>query len=238
MFEQIKKMWRVNSSRKYLFRFAQRAGASLPNGAWVLDAGAGDCPYKSSFSHVHYYATDLGQVEKSNGKLSYICDLNHIPVRSNCYDLVFCSQTLEHVPDPNKVIDELGRVLKPGGHLWLTAPFFYEEHEAPFDYYRFTQFGLSHIIQNAGLSIESTEWLEGYFGTLAYQLKSAAKALPMDPRVYGPGLYGWLIFGPVGLLKILFAVLSLFFTRLDMRSKYVSSGHCKNYAVIAVKGKS
>jgi len=238
MFEEIKKLWKVNSSRKYLFDFAQRAAASLPNAAWVLDAGAGDCPYKSSFTQFRYDATDLCQVEKSYGKLSYLCDLKNVPVPSNCYDLVFCSQTLEHVPDPIKVLDELGRVLKPGGHLWLTAPFFYEEHEAPFDYYRYTRFGLTQIIQNAGFSIESIEWLEGYFGTLAYQLKSAAKDLPMNPREYGPGPYGWLIIGPVGLLKIIFAVSGLFFMWLDMRSKHVSSGHCKNYAVIAVKGKS
>ena len=238
MFEPLKKLWRVNSSRKYLFSFAQRAAASLPKGAWVLDAGAGDCPYKSNFAHVRYDATDLCQVEKNYGKLSYICDLQYIPVRSSCYDLVFCSQALEHVPEPQKVVDNLARVLKPGGHLWLTAPLFYEEHEAPFDYYRYTQYGLSHITHNAGLSIESIEWLEGYFGTLAYQLKSAAKALPINPQEYGPGLYGWLFIGPVGLIKTLFAVLGVFFTWVDIRNKYISGGQCKNYAVIAVKAKS
>jgi SAM-dependent methyltransferase len=235
MFKYIKKPWKVNSSRKYLAEFAQRAAESIPNDSRVLDAGAGDTPYKSYFKLARYHATDLRVVEKSYGQLSYICDLNNIPICSDYYDLVFCSQTLEHVPDPKTVIGELERVLKPGGHLWLTAPFYYEEHEAPYDYYRYTQFGLRYTIINAGFHLESIEWLEGYFGALAYQLKLAAKALPMSPKEFGSSFYGWLLFLPVGFIKIFFAILTIFFSWLDVRAKYVSRGHCKNYAAIAVK---
>ncbi len=218
-------------------KFAEQAGASVPAGAIVLDAGAGDCPYRSYFTSAKYHATDLCQVEKSYGKLSYISDLKAIPIRSDCYDLIFCSQTLEHVPDPQAAMNELGRVLKPGGYLWLTAPFYYAEHEVPFDYYRYTQFGLQLIAQNAGFTVKSIEWLEGYFGTLAYQVNEAAKALPLTAKDYGPGIWLWLLVIPVGLAKAIFAVLSLFFTWLDLRSKYVTRGHCKNYALIAVKSK-
>ncbi len=238
MFKRLKKILTTNSSRKYLAIFAQRAASAIPKGAWVLDAGAGDCPYRSYFTHARYDSTDLCQVDKIYGQISYICDLSNVPIQCDCYDLVFCSQTLEHVPNPKKVLAEFSRVLKPGGQLWLTAPFFFEEHEVPYDYYRYTQFGLTHLVQAAGFTIQSLEWLEGYFGTLAYQLKQAAKALPLRSRDYGAGFIGWLIVGPAGLLKVLFAGLSLVFTWLDTRTKYVSSGQCKNYAVIAVKAGS
>jgi len=235
MLERIKKILKMNSSRKYLAIFAKQAAAAIPNGARVLDAGAGDCPYRSYFTHARYDATDLCQVEKVYGQISYISDLSNVPVRPDCYDLVFCSQTLEHVPNPKKVLTEFSRILKPGGQLWLTAPFYFEEHEVPFDYYRYTRYGISHLVEAAGFTVHSIEWLEGYYGTLAYQLKQAARALPLRPLDYGTGLLGWLIIIPIGLLKIIFAVLSLVFTWLDTRYKYVSSGQCKNYAVIALK---
>ena len=185
--------------------------------------------------NAHYDSTDLCQVEKNYGKLSYICDLKNIPICADYYDLVFCSQTLEHVPDPNRVLAEIERVLKPGGHLWLTAPFYYEEHEVPYDYYRYTQFGLRYLIQNAGLQLVSIEWLEGYFGTLGYQLHEATKALPLSPKEFGYGFSGWLLVLPLGFIKLIFAVLALFFTWLDLRVKFVSRGHNKNYGLIAIK---
>ena len=115
MVDFVKKMWRKNSSRIYLERFAKQAAESIRNEGRVLDAGAGDCPYRDYFSHAHYDSTDLCEVEKVYGKLSFICDIKDLPVRADCYDMVFCSQALEHMPDPQSVIFEFGRVLKPGG---------------------------------------------------------------------------------------------------------------------------
>jgi SAM-dependent methyltransferase len=235
MIEKLKKIWRINSSRKHLAAFAERASASIPDGGHVLDAGAGECPYKDYFSHTRYDSTDLCRVEKVYGKLSFISDISKLPIHSDSYDLVFCSQTLEHMTDPLTVIKEISRVIKPGGQLWLTAPLYYTEHEIPFDYYRYTKYGLIYLFENAGLEIESIDWLEGYFGTLSYQLKEAAKSLPLIPGIYGKGIIGWLLVGFVGLVKGQFALLSVLFTRLDIRYKYISSGHNKNYAIIATK---
>jgi SAM-dependent methyltransferase len=231
----IRKVFTYNSSREYLARFAQRAADSLPVGARVLDAGAGDSPYKNIFTRARYESTDLCTVEKKYGRLSFISDIEKLPIRENCYDLVFCSQTLEHVTEPQLVIDELWRVLKPGGKLWLTAPFFFAEHEVPYDFFRYTQYGLLHLVQGSGFSIESIEWLEGYFGTLAYQLREATKALPVKPTDLGTGVLSWLLIIVVLFSKILFGALTPFFTWLDLRTKYMSKGQCKNYALIAVK---
>jgi SAM-dependent methyltransferase len=235
MVEQLKNIFTINSSRKYLASFAERAAASLPKGARVLDAGVGDGPYRSVFDQTRYESTDICVLEKIYGNISFISDLRNLPILDDCYDLVFCSQTLEHVPEPQKVINELWRVLKPGGKLWLTAPFFFAEHEIPYDYFRYTQFGLIRLFQKSGFTIQSIEWLEGYFGTLAYQLREAAKSLPIRPSDLGPGIFSWLAIGIVGLSKLLFGTLTPFFTWLDMRFKYVTRGQCKNYAIIGVK---
>jgi SAM-dependent methyltransferase len=228
----------MNSSRVYLAQFAQRAAAAISDGARVLDAGAGESPYRDYFSRSRYNSTDFCRVEKQYSKISYICNLENISASSDTYDLVFCSQTLEHVPEPRIVLKEIHRVLKPNGQLWLTAPLFFPEHEIPYDFYRYTRFGLSHLLQGAGFKIESIEWLEGYFGTFAYQLKEAARSLPIRPEAYRLGLLGILIVCFIAPLKILLAVLSVFFTWLDIRTKYVTKGQCKNYTVVARKSYS
>jgi SAM-dependent methyltransferase len=225
----------INSSRYYLDNFAKEAANSVPRGALVLDAGAGNSPYKRHFSHTRYESADFCQVDKEYGEITYICDLTTIPVEDNRFDLVLCSQVLEHIPEPEKVLKEFFRVLKPSGTLWLTVPLFYEEHETPYDFYRYTQYGLKYLLKETGFSITRFGWLEGYYGTLAYQLGQAAKALPIYPNQYGGGIVGIASAIIMLLLKPLFAILSMLFSRLDLRKKYVSAGQCKNYKIVATK---
>ena len=226
----------LNSSRVYLLDFARRAAASIPPGAAVLDAGAGKTPYKSLFEHAHYESADFCQVDdKAYGEITYVCDLAHIPVTDNKYDLVLLTQVLEHVPEPRPVLQELYRIIKPGGALWLTAPLYYEEHDIPYDFYRYTQYGLSHLMNTTGFKIEELTWLEGYYGTLSHQLINAYRALPLKPREYGGGIGGILASMTAVLLRPTFAGLSMFYSRLDVRHKYTAKGQCKNYTVVAKK---
>jgi SAM-dependent methyltransferase len=227
---------RINSSRKYLFEFVKQAASSIPKGAAILDAGAGKSPYKSLFTGALYESADFCQIEqKSYNDITYVCDLTHIPVPDSKYDLVLLTQVLEHVPEPRLVLQEIHRVLKPGGTLWLTAPLFFEEHEIPYDFYRYTQYGLRHLLNNAGFLIEKLTWLEGYYGTLSHQLISAYRTLPLKPRDYGGGTGGLLASMAAFLLKPVFAGLSILYARLDIRHKYTTRGQCKNYAVVAKK---
>ena len=124
-----------------------RAAESAPDGAVILDAGAGRAQYRHHFSRLRYEAADFAQLSKEYGDLTYICDLVNIPVDDGRFDLIFCSQNLEHVPEPKVVLREFYRVLKPGGMLWLSAPLFYDEHETPYDYYRYTQFGFTYLLE-------------------------------------------------------------------------------------------
>ena len=226
---------KFNSSRVHLYDFVSKAAATLPEDALVLDAGAGNCLYRSLFSVVRYESADFCQVDKEYGEITYVCDLTDIPVEEGRYDRVLLTQVLEHVPEPKDVLNEMYRVLKPGGELWLSTPLFYTEHEIPFDFYRYTQYGLRYLLQSTGFTIKRMEWLEGYYGTLSYQLKTAARALPKHPKHYGGGLIGLLAFVIALSLVPVFLICFIFFSYLDMRKKYVSSGHCKNYMVVAMK---
>lgn len=226
----------INSSRVYLEEFAKKAAQSIPPGSIVLDAGAGDAPYKQYFAHTIYESADFYQVKGAPyDRVTYVCDLSAIPVHGQRYDLIFCSQVLEHVPEPQSVLNELFRVLKPMGELWITAPLFYEEHQIPYDFYRYTRYGLTYILQKAGFVIKSIEWLEGYYGALAYQFRMAGASLPRHPAAYGGSMLGLLAaISAIG-MRLSSKLMAIWFERLDLRYKNVKVGFCKNYAVVALK---
>lgn len=226
---------RVNSSRIYLDEFTKAAAMSLPDGAQVLDAGAGEGPYKKHFKNQTYEAADFCQVDKEYGEITYVCDLSDIPVPDNKYDLVLLTQVLEHLPEPHSVLKELNRVLRPGGELWLSTPLYFEEHEKPYDFFRYTQYGLKHLLEAAGYRVKRLDWLEGYFGTLGYQLASIARFLPWKPNHFGGGLLGIMLSLSAIYLKITCGIFSIVFSHLDIYQKYTITGHCKNYSVVAVK---
>ncbi|HRW04967.1 MAG TPA: class I SAM-dependent methyltransferase [Caldilineaceae bacterium] len=226
-----------NSSRVYLEEFLAAAAATVKPHEKVLDAGAGDCKYKALFAGKDYTATDFLRVDKPYdvAALDIVCDLHDLAVSDATYDVVICSQVLEHLPDPEHVLRELHRVLKPNGRLWLSTPLFFEEHEVPHDYYRYTRYGLRYLLEKSGFQIQQMAWLEGYYGTIAYQLKTMALALPRTPQDYGGDSISYLLLPFMVLLKVIFGGLTVFFTRLDLRYKYTERGHCKNYAAVAVK---
>lgn len=153
-----------NPSRNNLDQLCKEFGASLPEGARVLDAGSATAPYKHHFAQCKFQTADI------SGVVTFKCSLTSIPVPDNAFDAILCTQVLEHVVEPDKVLAELFRVLKPGGRILLTTPFFYEEHLIPYDYYRFTSFGLTMLMERAGFKVEATRWLEGYSCTIYYMM--------------------------------------------------------------------
>ncbi len=206
-----------SSSRWYLDRWIADAGRVGTGKSFrVLDAGAGIAPYRKHFEHVTYETADFGEVDKPYSHLDYTCRLEELPMADETYDLVLCSQVLEHIPDPLPVLREIRRVLKPGGQAWLSAPLFFEEHEVPYDFYRYTQFAWRQMAAEAGLTVESLDWLEGYYGTISYQLLMASNSLPLV----------WL---PVRLLCF---ALSVMFGFLDIKFKITSTGMPKNYRCV------
>lgn len=227
---------KINSSRVYLEQFMERAGRSLQAGGLILDAGAGDSPYRKFFGHARYESADFCQVEGAPyTQVTYVADLACLPVPDQHYDMIICTQVLEHVPDPGKVLKEFQRILKPGGSLWLSAPLYYAEHQIPYDFYRYTQYGLSHMLAENGFQIQELERLEGYYGTLAYQFETAARSLPVQPQKYGGGLLGAAAALLAIPLKPFFWFLYLLYSRLDLRFKNLSDGYPKNYTVVAHK---
>lgn len=225
----------MNPSRYHLFHFAERAAQSLKPGDTVLDVGAGDAPYRSLFDSVTYESIDFCKVDKEYAEPTYVGDATAIPVSDERYDLVLMTQVLEHLPDPMKVLCEVNRVMKPGATLWLSCPLVYQEHEQPYDFFRYTQFGLRHLLDASGFQVDELDWLEGYAASAAYQFHVAARELPHGPKAYGGGILGALTGALVGLERPLLTVTAYALNRADTRAKWTASGMCKNYALVARK---
>jgi SAM-dependent methyltransferase len=149
--------------------FLEDARRVLSPGALVLDAGAGECQYRSLFEGVRYVGVDFAKGDElwDYSRLSAFAELTGLPFPDDLFDAAICTQVLEHVPEPKAVLKEIARALKPGGVLILTAPGVAEEHQAPYDFYRFTSFGLRYLFGEAGLEIEELRRLGGMFWFLA-----------------------------------------------------------------------
>ncbi len=225
---------RHNSSRTRLREEVAAFATGIPAGARVLDAGAGDAPYRSLLDHVSYESADFEQVDKAYGDTTHVCDLRSIPVEDDRFDAVLFSQVMEHVPDPDAVVTELRRVLRPGGRLFYSGPLFFEEHEQPYDFYRFTSFGVRLIFERAGFEIERLDWLEGYLGTVGHQLNRMARHLPVRPKALGGGVRGVAAAAALVPLRAGFGALSVGFQHLELHAKVTDRGHPKNYVAIAV----
>ena len=222
--------------RQYLHRFLTRAGQEVRAGQLVLDAGSGRAPYRDLFDHARYETADFLAVKaKTYTEQDYVCDLADIPVEDARFDHVLLTQVLEHIPEPRAVLAELYRVLKPGGTLWLTAPLFYAEHEKPYDFYRYTQFGLRHLLEGAGFAVREVEWMEGYLGTLSYQTRLMSKVLPSTRADYGGGARGMALALAAKAARRAGPRLADGLARLDLRFKFTGRGLPKNYQVVATK---
>lgn len=114
----------------------------------VLDLGCGERPYADLFGAAHCIGIDRGT---TGARPDIVADAQHLPLAAGCIDLVFCSQVLEHVTDPAALLAECARVLRPGGALVLSAPFWWPLHEEPHDHWRFTRHGLALLARRAGL---------------------------------------------------------------------------------------
>ena len=224
-----------NSSRVHLQAFIARAAASVGPDALVLDAGAGPCWHAAHFAHARYEAADMRHFEGALRPIDHVGDLRALAVEDDRFALILLTQVLEHLPEPGDVLRELHRVLEPGGTLWLSTPLFYQEHEQPHDFFRYTQFGLRHVLTAAGFVVEELEWLEGYFGTLAYELRMAAGALPVTAAQFGGGARGVLWAQGARLARPCCRALARGLTGMDLRYRFTDRGMPKNYRVVARK---
>ena len=127
----------------------------------VIDMGCGDCQYKQDILKVadDYIGVDWPNTRHEIGGVDVWADLTErLPFPDGYADTIISFQVMEHLNKPLDFLKECSRILKSGGRLIITAPFMWGIHEEPYDYYRYTKYGLKHLLQEAGFtSISVTE---------------------------------------------------------------------------------
>jgi len=142
----------INSSSylvyKYLFRDLKKVIGLYAAGK-ILDVGCGNKPYLNYFTNFESY-TGCDVVQSSEFLVDVICPATDLQFESNQFDTVFSTQVLEHVNDHQAAFGEISRVIKPGGYFIFSVPFTWELHEEPYDYFRFTKYGIAFLMEKYG----------------------------------------------------------------------------------------
>jgi SAM-dependent methyltransferase len=139
----------------------------------LLDVGCGTKPYRSLFKVKSYRGLDIDSpVTRELGVADDLYDGTLFPYQNETFDSALCNQVLEHVFNPDEFLGEINRVLKRGGKLLLTVPFVWDEHEQPYDYARYSSFGLQALLEKNGFKIISHQRLAAD-ATILFQLTNA-----------------------------------------------------------------
>jgi SAM-dependent methyltransferase len=124
--------------------------------ARVLDIGCGGQPLRGDLERrgYRYFGMDLESGKICPDYLGRIdADLPASLMQARPFDLVLCTEVLEHVPDWDTAFKNLSLLMAPGGHLIITCPHFYLLHEEPWDYWRPTPYALRHFGEKNGLHV-------------------------------------------------------------------------------------
>jgi SAM-dependent methyltransferase len=139
-------------ARKSLHRNIESLGEFVTGR--TLDLGCGSKPYESLFNSTEYIGIDVKtSIHKDSIKTDIFYDGRTIPFNNQIFDSLVTIQVFEHVFEPEIFLKEISRVLKTNGYLLLTAPFVWDEHEKPFDYARYSSFGLKYLLEKNGFKI-------------------------------------------------------------------------------------
>ena len=127
-----------------------------------------------------------------------------LPFEHDSFNTVLCTELLEHVTKPERVVREIARVLKPGGYVVLTVPLYFPIHEEPYDFFRYTPYGLRFLFEGAGLEVIRLEPLATGLRLVGIAINTCfndfGKTLP-----YGRTWIGRAVFAPVYLTTNIFA---------------------------------
>jgi SAM-dependent methyltransferase len=163
----IKHNWLVHHLHNKAFRTTTRHLKGT-----VVDLGCGTAPYKNDIlAHADEYVGVDWDNSLHDINPDVVADLSkEFPFDDNYADTLVSFQVLEHIPTPQFYLSECYRILKPGGALLLSVPFQWRVHEAPYDYFRYTRFGLEYMLNEAGFKDITIREMGGFWFTWLLKL--------------------------------------------------------------------
>jgi SAM-dependent methyltransferase len=160
---------RINLNNYFLDRFINSI-ENTDTSKVMLDAGSGSQQYRKRLESIYKYEScDFDNIfdKKYIKNQTYVCSVENLTMADSTYDVVLSMMVLEHLKYPQKAMDEMHRVLKTGGFLYLSTNFMYPRHGKPYDYFRFTKEGLEALAMNSNFSILQISPMGGFPALLA-----------------------------------------------------------------------
>ena len=143
----------------------KRSSAHL--GGKILDVGCGTRQYRDLLSASSHY---IGVDENINTKPDVVSKAEEIPFCNECFDSLLCIEVLEHLPEPEAAVKEMRRVLKKSGYIFISAPQTWPLHYEPYDFWRFTKFGLQRLMKKNDFEIINIERMGGICSLIGQRL--------------------------------------------------------------------
>jgi ubiquinone/menaquinone biosynthesis C-methylase UbiE len=184
----------------------------------LLDVGCGNGPFEYLVNNktCQYTGIDIADADNFDYKNSKIItfDGENIPFADNSFENIICTEVIEHIENPSKIIGEMYRVLKPNGLCIVTLPWSARVHFAPHDYCRYTPYKLKTLftqfksaeINNRGTDINTivSKMIVLFFGNISswdYTLKDIL-LIPFK-------IISLIAFIPILLIAVIFSHISL-----------------------------
>ena len=189
--------------RREIFSFLKNNSFFLSGD--ILDFGGGSKPYQNLFKNSkNYFSIEvLGNKENLRSDIYY--DGSKLPFADNAFDSILCTEVFEHVEKLDDVLDELYRVLKPGGRMIVTTPFMCMEHEMPYDFRRLSFNGLSNLMKKNKFKILVSQKLLNnfhvFFQTLNFYI---CQVFLKKKTKYLKYIIYFFLAGPVNILSLIF----------------------------------
>lgn len=212
--------------------------SEIPSGETILDAGAGELRCKPYCGHLAYCSQDFCQYNGNSlsdglelsgwdtDGIDIVSDIINIPVESESFENILCTEVLEHIPRPELAIKEFARILKEDGLLILTAPFCSLTHFAPYHYCSgFNKYWYETILKENGFEIIEMTSNGNYFSYMCQEMER----LSYMERKYGDKGIHWRI------TKVFAKILKGILSRYCEKTNCSDAVLCFGYNVVAKK---
>lgn len=160
---------------------AMAVAASAHAGGRLLDVGCGLKPFQPMFAPYvsEHVGVDHPDSPHALTSVDVLATAYEIPLPDGSFDTVLMSEVLEHLETPQAALSEALRLLRPGGKLILTTPFIWVLHEEPRDFYRYSPYGLRHLLDGAGFEVLEVIPVGGQWTTLGLMFGYAVAQTPL-----------------------------------------------------------
>lgn len=181
----------------------------------ILDFGCGSKPYEKLFKKaVCYIGIDIHNPGHDHRKeyVNLFYDGRKIPFEDQYFDSVFCSEVFEHVFNIDEILGEINRVLKINGSFLITVPFAWDEHEEPYDYGRYTSFGIRFLLEKHYFEVIYQEKTGHYFEVMAQLFIHYIRHIVYTRNKYLNVFLNLIFIAP---FTLLFSIINIFIPRIN-----------------------